>query len=174
MRPRPSSRGGASACGPEHVGRGGHEDDLLGPESRELFDQAEEAAGPIAEAMGFSPPVRVGRKSDRVRLGRQRNRQRGGDRVGQVAASHSREIQELGPSRVGLRGGRPPHQIAASRFADEREDEIAVGVQVVHRDQELAEAGLSQVVHQQLSVPTAQVVGSRLLQHAPRHAPGPT
>ena len=67
----------------------------------------------------------------RVRLGRHRHGQRAGDRIDKIVAAHPAQIDHLRPPQLRGLGRRPPEQIAAARLGDEREHQVAVGVEVV-------------------------------------------
>ena len=100
------------------IRRGRDEDDLLDVHQRQLFDQAQQAARAIAQAMRLAAPETFGGKRDRMRLGAERQRQRGRQRIGQVVAPEPGQIEDLAAPRVGGLRGRPPDQIASPRFAD--------------------------------------------------------
>ena len=165
MRPRPSSRGGASACGPETSGAADTRTICSTRGSRAL-----RPAGGGCQADrrgdGLLPASSVGRKSDRVRLGRQRNRKRGGDRVRQMTASHPR--RDPAPR---LAACRLPRRSAASsdrgavlrpRARRSRSRWVSTSCTAIRSSRK---PGCPRLSDQQLSVSTAQVVGSRLLQH---------
>ena len=69
-----------------------------------------------------------------------------------MIARDAGQIEDLGAPRFGRLAGRPPHQIAPPILGDEREHEIAVGVDIVHRDEQLAESRLAEILGQQLRV----------------------
>ena len=105
-------------------------------------------------------------------------RERRGDGIGQMVAGDARKVEDLRAPRFGENAGRPADQIAPPLVADQREDQVAVRVDVVHGDQQLAEAGLAEVLRQHLRVAAAELGGRRLLQlrraadQIPHHAPG--
>ena len=78
------------------------------------------------------------------------------DDVDQVVARQTGEIERLGAARPGR--ARRRKQRAAERLAHQPEDEIAPRVEIVHAEQQLAEAGLAEVLGQQLRVAPAQIV----------------
>jgi hypothetical protein len=56
------------------------------------------------------------------------------------------------------------NQIAAVRFRDEREDQIAMRIHVVDGEQQFAEAGLSEVLREHFGVTPAEIHARRRLQ----------
>ena len=95
----------------------------------------------------------------------------------QMIARHAGEVEHLGAARVRRLAGRPPDQIAPPVLADQREQQIAMRVGVVHGDDQLAETGLAEVLGQQLGVAPPELRRRRPLQlrraahQIPHHAP---
>jgi hypothetical protein len=79
-----------------------------------------------------------------------------------MIASEPRQVQHFGPTRLGRSRRRPPEQLTPPAFADQRKHEIAPGIDVVDRHEQLAKPGLPEVVRQQLHVSTAEVGYRRL------------
>ena len=50
-------------------------------------------------------------------------------------------------------------QRAAIRIADQAEHQVPMGIEVVHHEEQLAEAGLAEVLGEQLRIPAAQILG---------------
>ena len=63
---------------------GRDQDDLLRSEIDQFVDEANEARRPVAQAMRLAAPVALGCERDTVPVGREGQRQRCGDRVGQM------------------------------------------------------------------------------------------
>ena len=93
----------ASACGPEQLGRGRHEDRLLDAQVGQLVEQPRQAAGPIAQPMRLAAPVGVRRKRHRVRLGDDRHgERRRRDRIRQMRRARrprGRPLRRAAPRR---------------------------------------------------------------------------
>ena len=86
----------------------------------------------------------------------------GADDVEQVVARQTGEIERFGAPGAGR--ARRREQRAAERFAHEAEHEIAARVEIVNAQNELAEAGLAEVLDDELRVAAAQVLVRRRLQ----------
>ena len=84
--------------------------------------------------------------------------ERSRNRVGQVFAGQTRQVEHF--SLTGLpRLDRPPtHQTATPAFGNQREDEIAAGIDVVRNDQQLAESWLTDVFRQQMPSATPPTI----------------
>ena len=107
-----------------------HQNDLLGPRRRRLFEQTSEAGRPIDQPVGLPPPVSVGRKPDQGRLRGVGHAQGTAQHIDQVVACEPREIERVGPPRAGDAGWRK--QRAPKRLAHQPEDQIPPRVEVVH------------------------------------------
>ena len=62
------------------------EDDLLGAGGGDLFEQPRQSTGSIAHAVRLAAPGPFGREGHEVRLGGERHRERGGQRIDGVVA----------------------------------------------------------------------------------------
>ena len=69
---------------------------------------------------------------------------------------------------------RPPEQIAAARFADQREHQVAVRIEVVRPDQQLAETRLPEVLAEHLRVAPRRDRAAPAASAAWRRGPDPT
>ena len=79
-------------------------------------------------------------------LGRQRDCKRRGKRIDGMIAADAREIEGFGGARrVLATDGRPKNRDAVC-VAEQREDEIAPRIHVVHGDEQLAEARLTEIL----------------------------
>ena len=96
---------------------------------------ASRLAGPVAQPVGLAAPVAFGRERERVRLGRERHASaRRATRVEQVIARHARQIEHLGPPRLGRLGSSAPANRSRRRGSrDQREHQVAARVEVVRR-----------------------------------------
>ena len=150
--------------GTRRFGRGRDDQDLLHAQADQLVEQTHETRRSIAQAMGFPTPVGVGGENDGVGLRRHRHGQRGGDRIDKIVPAHAAQIDHLRPPQFRGLGRRPPKQIAAARLGDERKHQVAMGVEVVREDHELAESRLPQIVRQHLRVSLRQIARGRLLE----------
>ena len=155
--------------------RGGRDqDDLLRSEIDQLVDEANEARRPVAQAMRLAAPVALGCERDTVPVGREGQRQRCGDRVGQMIPADAGQIEHLGaPCVRGLRR-RPPHETAPPRLRHQREHEIAARVDVVRGHEQLAEPGLPEVGGEQLGTSSGgggcfSCAAPRTRSHSTRH-----
>ena len=114
--------------------------------------------------MRFAAPVTVWGERHRVKLRRERHRHAAGDAVGEMIARDAREIERPPPVALRPPCRRTTEQIAPPAFAHQREHEIAMRIDVVHRDQQLAKSGLPEVLGKQLRVSAAEIARRRLLQ----------
>ena len=129
---------------------------MLDIHQSELLDEAQQAARPVAEPVRLAAPESFGRKRDRVGLRAKRQRQGRRQRVAQVVAAEGCQVEHFTPPHVGGLRRRPPNQIAAPRFGDQRKDQVATGIQVVDGDEQLAESWLTKVLDEQLHVAAGQ------------------
>ena len=117
-------------------------------------------AGPIGQPVRFAAPVRIRRKLHEPRLAHAGQRQRRREHVGQESLRAARQILRFGaPCRRDAAGRREQHP--PIRIADQAEHQIAIGIEVVDHEQQLAEARLAEILGEQLRVAAAQVVGLR-------------
>ena len=67
---------------PAGIGSGGHEQDLLGAQLDQLFEQPREDPRSIAQPVNLAPPVGIRRKTQRARLAGNRHGERSGQDPG--------------------------------------------------------------------------------------------
>jgi hypothetical protein len=146
--------------------RGGEHDHLFGPRDRHFFDQPLERTRTIAQAMRFTAPGAFRRKTNQVRIGGDRNRERRRQGIEHVIAADAGEIERLGlPAALEHRPGKEPCPVA---LAEEREHHVAPAVHVVREQHQLAESRLSDVLGEKLDVLASE------LRAAPRRESGST
>ena len=152
---------------PGRLGRRRHEHDLLDAEHRPApRSAASRPPGRSHSAVRFAAPVAVGAKRDR------RAQSVASGIVSAAATASAQVIARRRRRGRTLRRGAPSaaspvgaaNQIAAAAFADQREHQVAVRVDVVHRDDQLAESRLPEVLGEQLGVAPRRARRRRLLQ----------
>ena len=96
--------------------RGGSDQNhLFGARNPDFLEQPGDSAGAIAEAMRFTAPGPFGGKRGQVRLGGDRQREGGRQRVERVVARHPAQIERLQGSPGALRRAGPPEKPRAVR-----------------------------------------------------------
>ena len=110
-----------------------------------------------------------------MQFGGERHGQRRRDGVGQMIAGDARQVEHLGATRL-RRVGSVGRRTRSRRrdFADQREHQVAAGIDVVRHDQQFAKARLAEVVGQQLGVAACRGRSLAAASAAPRREPDPT
>ena len=152
---------------PRQFGRRGHDDDLPRPRRFDLLEHASECAGSIAQPVRFAAPVAFGCEQNERRLRQAGDCQRPRERGQALVARNAREVERFGRSAIAALRGLPEKEGPPFVGAEQREHEVAPGVEVVHHDEQLAEAWLSQVVRQQLGVALGEILRLRLTDLGP-------
>ena len=137
--PRPSRRGAGSACGPGDSGAADTRSICSTPRSASSSSSADERRRPIAQPVRLAPPVPVGRKLDRVGVGRQRHRQRAGHGVRQVIPCPPRSGRSPSARRSSAAAAVGRRNNSRAGLRRQGDDQIAVRVEIVRGDHELAE-----------------------------------
>ena len=109
--------------GSASIGSRRDDQNLLRTKLNDFLDQPGHARGPITQPMRFAAPVPFRGERGLVPVGRQRQRQRAGDCVGQMIPANAGEIDHFGTPRIRRLTRRSANQVAAPRFADEGEHE---------------------------------------------------
>ena len=118
-------------------------------------------------------PVALRGKAKRADLGAHRQAQRRVEHLDHVISRHAGQVEQLpGRPAAGVALGRA-EEVAAVALTHQRENEIAAHVQVVDGQDQLAEAGLPDVLAQQLGVGPGERRRTRLpgTGRAPQQAP---
>ena len=105
---------------------GGHDNHLLGAGCRDFLEQPDHGGGPVADAMRLTAPERRGRKSDEMRLGEERDRQRRRYGVGDGDRARRREIHDLrAPLTARTRPEEPGRAVRDRRSANTRSRRVS-------------------------------------------------
>ena len=103
--------------------------------------------------MRLTAPEAVGRERHEVRVAQLRGREPGAHHIDDMVARHTCEVENLRPTIA----SRPRSQEAlAIRLGEERCNDITSGIEIGRHDDELAEAGLTEVLAQHLRIAPAQ------------------
>ncbi len=131
------------------------ENHLFGARGRDFLEHADQAARPIAQAMGLAAPRPFRGKPHQVRLGGHWHRERGRKRVNGMVAGRPAEVERFRCSGRRL-SARPREEPRAMVLRQQRKDEIATRIHVVRNHQELTESRLAEIFGNELDVAAAQ------------------
>ena len=154
--------------------RGGHDNHLAGARSLDLLEHASQRTRPIAQPVRLAAPVALGRKQHQ--RGLREPRELPTRRPAPAGSGRGPRRPDRTPRPTGARRRGPAcaeRMDRRSSGAEQREHEVAPRIEVVHDDEQLAEAGLSEVVGEQLGVAAGEVLRVRLsdLRAAANRAP---
>ena len=103
--------------------------------------------------MGLTAPEAVGCERHEVRVAQLRRREPGAYHIDDMVARHTCEVEDLRPP---IASGPRRQKALAIRLGEERCNDITSGIEIGSHDDELAEAGLTEVLAQHFRVAPAQ------------------
>ena len=134
-----------------------HDEDLLRAKIDGFLDEAPHARRPVAQPMRLTPPIGVGGERQWHGLADERSRQAARNHGGEVLAGDATQIQDFTAAFFRGFNRRPANELSTPRFDDEREDQIAPGVDVVNGQDQLSKSGLPEVFSNQLHAAPAEL-----------------